>query len=586
MAGLWTNKNYDTSSRYVFGNADLSGLAAITNQNIKQLESIKYGFDPQKCSQLLGQSIPNDLIRLDYPRICSGCLTENNFIRAIWDIPALTVCPEHKQLLIDYCPECNSRTRWNRSGVNVCHQCQFDFRLYKFPKVSDVESLLSELLYNLCFGEKVIQNKLPKPIQTLNFKELLELISDIVNWDYQNTASYLQTKKSLSFKTANNHLLHKHYCNAMSHLSNWPNNFYQFLTDCREIRRNNGVRNGISKEIGTTFYRLQSKQKSKPYKLLWQAYCVYSEQEKRRVKIALADNKKNSGIIFITKAAKELNMLSESLLWYCKHLKIKVNKDAKNRFILQSDLAAIKNFLKQVVNFVETQQQLGVSRTQLESLIKQKIITPLRGPAIDNSRDWLFHQDVINEFQNNLVNLCVTKGKKQYSLSLLEAIEQICFYHFGLAELVSAIFNGKITPLLKTTPLKINKLRFDKTEILKLRNRTEHSEQDWRPVQAQNFLGYKRHWLYGLFNSGQLAYEKKQCFGATRPIYVCQRSDVMKFKNKYVLGFELCNKHKINSLKLFIKLSSQGIYPVSGPSIDNGYCYLFLRKEVSHLLQV
>ena len=77
-AGLWTGRNYDTASKYIFGKACLRRFAAITNTSLKEFEALRYGLNRNKQSTILGNNIANDHLRLDYPRICPDCLNARN----------------------------------------------------------------------------------------------------------------------------------------------------------------------------------------------------------------------------------------------------------------------------------------------------------------------------------------------------------------------------------------------------------------------------------------------------------------------------------------------------------------------------
>ena len=134
MAALWTGRNYDTASSYVLGNASLAKLSQITNIPTNELETLRYGLNKQKQSTIHNHKIANAYLRLDYPRICPECLDTNSLALAAWDIPAITVCPEHHIPLFDHCPECDTRLRWNRPGINLCHYCECDFRNYTSDK--------------------------------------------------------------------------------------------------------------------------------------------------------------------------------------------------------------------------------------------------------------------------------------------------------------------------------------------------------------------------------------------------------------------------------------------------------------------
>ena len=157
---------------------------------------------------------------------------------AVWDIPALTVCPIHHIQLFDHCPECGTRLRWNRPGVYLCHHCECDYRCYTSDKILLKGYRLSRLIYQLCMNKEVSNSLIPEVLRNHSLADVLELVSVLAIFDYQLLDDAEKTRKFLSLKSAPNHQLHEHYSNAMSYLDNWPHNFYQLLSDSRKIRRN------------------------------------------------------------------------------------------------------------------------------------------------------------------------------------------------------------------------------------------------------------------------------------------------------------------------------------------------------------
>src|SRR5262245_1206695 len=48
--------------------------------------------------------IPVSSLRFNRPMVCSDCLREISYCRKFWDLPVVTVCPQHHSLLLDSCP--------------------------------------------------------------------------------------------------------------------------------------------------------------------------------------------------------------------------------------------------------------------------------------------------------------------------------------------------------------------------------------------------------------------------------------------------------------------------------------------------
>jgi TniQ protein len=71
--------------------------------------------------------VPISSLRFDWPMICPYCLRENPYCRKFWDLRVITVCPQHRLLLLDICPSCQEPITWNRKSVSRC-SCGCDWR--------------------------------------------------------------------------------------------------------------------------------------------------------------------------------------------------------------------------------------------------------------------------------------------------------------------------------------------------------------------------------------------------------------------------------------------------------------------------
>lgn len=94
--------------------------------NINRL--IKHEYNPQALMKHFF------LVIYSTPKYCPFCLKTDNipYFRFIWQLPFVTVCPNHHILLLTTCPSCQSRiqywrTEWNRP-IYCCNNCQYDLR--------------------------------------------------------------------------------------------------------------------------------------------------------------------------------------------------------------------------------------------------------------------------------------------------------------------------------------------------------------------------------------------------------------------------------------------------------------------------
>ena len=167
------NKN-----KYVYGVSDLKIAAEMINVEEDLLKNLAY--KPVNISSYrtligtyegFGQIIPIFLMRIKNPKICPKCLTETSYCRKVWDLTIITACPKHRCLLIDKCPECNNKLKWNRKKICEC-KCGFDFRKANAISVAGNELRLVTHFHNL-FG--LISKHKPTTFQTVFYRLILTI---------------------------------------------------------------------------------------------------------------------------------------------------------------------------------------------------------------------------------------------------------------------------------------------------------------------------------------------------------------------------------------------------------------------------
>ncbi len=68
-------------------------------------------------------------------RICPLCLVNGGYIKKDWEIPAVTVCNEHRISLIHRCPSCTEPLTWHHSLRDHCSKCGERWREIEFQAV-------------------------------------------------------------------------------------------------------------------------------------------------------------------------------------------------------------------------------------------------------------------------------------------------------------------------------------------------------------------------------------------------------------------------------------------------------------------
>lgn len=83
------------------------------------------------------------LIRHRTPQLCPRCIEEFGHIKKIWDLRAVTTCPNHQILLVDLCNGCNKPISWNRHSIFIC-RCKFDFRFSRTEQLPEEDIRIAD----------------------------------------------------------------------------------------------------------------------------------------------------------------------------------------------------------------------------------------------------------------------------------------------------------------------------------------------------------------------------------------------------------------------------------------------------------
>lgn len=128
LAGLKINLRTGGAPKLYREAEDLTALQRVIGLTRPEFDGMRYrqrGFDNSVL--VSGNRLPPDSIRFVSPKVCPGCLRQDDYYRVAWDLFPFTACPTHKTILIDRCLGCGKRLSWERKRVGVC-RCGFDWR--------------------------------------------------------------------------------------------------------------------------------------------------------------------------------------------------------------------------------------------------------------------------------------------------------------------------------------------------------------------------------------------------------------------------------------------------------------------------
>lgn len=82
-------------------------------------------------------------------KICPACLAEQPYLRGIWSLSFYAVCARHQVRLVETCPNCQKRLKWNRRRPDYCGCTQSLAQIEVPVEVSHSASLSNLIAYRL-----------------------------------------------------------------------------------------------------------------------------------------------------------------------------------------------------------------------------------------------------------------------------------------------------------------------------------------------------------------------------------------------------------------------------------------------------
>ncbi|HRH40123.1 MAG TPA: TniQ family protein [Pyrinomonadaceae bacterium] len=167
------------------------------------------------------QLAPNDLFSSeflihDYSRFCPACLREVNYYKNYWDLISINVCPIHLVVLVDACPKCHQKIRWNRNKVSTC-PCGYDLQFYTGERVSEKEARYCQKIWK-CFGlAKANDQPISNPLNSLSLETYLEFI-----FLWADILAELQNRKNI--KAQSNEIIYNYLKQVYQSFDEFPQN--------------------------------------------------------------------------------------------------------------------------------------------------------------------------------------------------------------------------------------------------------------------------------------------------------------------------------------------------------------------------
>lgn len=543
----------------------------------------------------MGALVPKYLIRLRYPKICPKCLEESGYARKQWELAAVTACPVHSRLLLDECPKCRKRITWTREALNLC-PCGYHWLDSQPHGSSSSEIKVTRRIYELLDSQDVLRrvnqdrNDYHKynPLLLLNLKHLLSALFFVAS----QYAGIMDTKGKHLAPSTRNAEMHILLNKAWSVFENWPDNYFDFLDWRREkvrsLKHTAGLLKDFSEYKSALYKQLSMKQldfmRSSFDEYLatrWDGgYTAHLKRLSPMIKSRSRYVSRREAKVTLNIGAKEVDSLISA-----GKLKAVVRPRERTRLILidRSSLIALERELEASIHLKQVESLLGISYKRVLDLIEHKILTPLRGPTVDGCSDWRFSEaevkGVLAGIKKKIKPLRISRTDTP--VEFLTALRRLSRIGVGMGKFIKAILNNEIFPRGISGRSGLASFLFSKKELCEYADyqRQVIFGDVLRPVDAARKLGVTRDVIYFFVRKGIIK-RKTGTENITADLLI-DKADLEAFDSTYLLSAKIAKALGTTPgylANLFINI---GIRPVSGPRVDGGRQFVFMKADVN-----
>lgn len=522
--------------------------------------------------------VPADLMALQNPSICPSCLIEGLYHRQVWDIAPYTACNKHGIKLIDSCTACGQRLSWVRSKVSSC-RCGSDFKGAR-PLIIDEQELVISRMVTECVETGEIAGH--------------PLIKDMVSLHIVLQIGYMLTKKrpwshtDIGFEYRTIHKRHEEVGRAFAPFAQWPESFHAFLGRLIRLERSRFPSFGTA----ALMYRLSMALDRFSNTVIPSAinHAVKHELDiflaSDEARLLAPDSKptkpRGSGLIARKAAIELLDVSAQDFSRLADHRLPPSQEDGR---YVYKHVVVLKMILDRLVTVREAGKILGISSYSLRLLVETGIVEAFRGPAIDGYRDILIDASVLDRMLAKLgARVPLSHSMRPEGISVVEYFKKYWITSTRrFPEVLQAALDGVLDVVAFDKESGLAGVYFDRASLSRLIGVEVPDRGALLTVDdLVDELGLYKDVIYRLMRVGLMSFRKRR-INSRRPQRYVTREELARFRSQFVLPREIAVLHECNVTNLAERLMDAGVSPVSGPGIDGGLVYAFVRSHVERL---
>jgi len=556
-------------------------------------------------------------------QFCPRCLEESAYHRVAWMPIAVSVCLQHRCLLLDRCPDCWQPVMVQNVAEAYCNHCGCDLAEGHSRSIrGDTWGQFSQQVIQAWLGvipmpDETHPYSLPDQPPAVLYHVLDGLRQSItgvrVDWKYLHQIPRDPQYRSLGaagrvpYEGADGLSLlfdrtltpEESYClytTAFKGLIDWPRGFYEFL---RAYTLRDVVQ--FSSKLRADLDALYSQWLSKHWKQLPFIQDVFNQYviDSYALSPSVAQFSccqddllltENPTYVTITDAARLLGvspktidrLVEVGLLFRYEFPECYEPpgclREPRYDFIRRAEVVELSNRWSDGVSLDEVVRWLGLSEPIVLNLVKADLLFAERSPETDGSSRWVFSRQAVTECYYE-----VTKNLRRYipecpTISLGEAAQILSVLELDEADILRYVARGKLTCYLSWGSQGLGRIAFTEGDIRALLEESK-ADREWvghKEIARQ--MGVQdssvSHWIRSDLLSPVVA-----CGG------VCyfDQDTADEFATGHVFIDQAAEIAGVPADAVREWVREGLLEPVSGPKVDLYYRYLFRRADVERL---
>ncbi|WP_084612596.1 TniQ family protein [Pseudogulbenkiania sp. MAI-1] len=528
---------------------------------------------------------------LHHRRWCPDCLREKPYWKAEWLVTLQVACPVHQRALHEQCPACHQPVGWYSGGLTLCRCGQpLDEGPVTTvsPAVLEISRLISDKFAAACgmsSSESVPSTTLDTLLEPVHLARLLDLVWTLGCYTHDRSL-----KKPL--KVQDHHRVHVALPiveSGSALLVRWPQAFHDFMSDLSDqsqqyalnLRLFLGIHlQALSKALSHPELHFVRHEFERFVSDKWKGVIV---NRHRFVNQYIADH---HSVITAKEAAEMLDITRKKVVALVNegHIRGWYPESQGSRQFLVVDRESVNRFKQgsdgQLFNLMGAAEYLGTTKGRMRLFVASGLLSPAYRPEgkAESYANWVFEKKELDRLLGGLeVKLHATPD----CVSLV-SLAQICRGRTrdgaDLVTVLQALQEGKLQVVARDPCRRgLQGLLLEREQFESWFAGILPEKQVFALAPAARYLGIKEHVLYWLRDRG-LLFGFVYPDGPNKPRLTRETLD--RFKERYVWGRMLGQLTGFGEKSASRAMLAQGVWPVTGPSVDGGTTYLFLRADV------